>query len=104
MCRVPRVRALITLRAASIITTRISYTGVYVRSPGVFGLYGGPEVSPSGVNIYEGRSNALDDSGVLGVNYVLSSSLLTDFRFGTTRYRIIENPLDAGLPLASQAG
>jgi hypothetical protein len=25
---------------------RFSYSGVYVRSPGVFGLYGGPEVNP----------------------------------------------------------
>ncbi len=81
-----------------------SYEGVYVRSPGAFGLYGGPELSPQGVNIYEGRSNDLLDNGVLGINYVFSPTLLTDFRFGATRYRILENPLDADVALANQVG
>ncbi|MDE3180305.1 MAG: TonB-dependent receptor, partial [Acidobacteriota bacterium] len=81
-----------------------SYEGVYVRSPGAFGLYGGPQLSPQGVNIYSGRSNDLLDNGVLGVNYVFSPTLLGDFRFGATRYRVLENPLDANVSLASQVG
>jgi hypothetical protein len=59
---------------------RFSYAGVYVLSPGVFGLYGGPEVSPPGVNIYEGQANDLDLNGLLGIDYVLSPTLVTDFR------------------------
>lgn len=81
-----------------------SYEGVYVRSPGAFGLYGGPQLSPQGVNIYSGRSNDLLDNGVLGINYVISPTLLTDFRFGATRYRVLENPLDADVALANQVG
>ncbi|HEX5483955.1 MAG TPA: carboxypeptidase regulatory-like domain-containing protein [Terriglobia bacterium] len=81
-----------------------SYEGVYVRSPGAFGLYGGPQLSPQGVNIYSGRSNDLLDNGVLGVNYVINPTLLTDFRFGATRYRVLENPLDADVALANQVG
>lgn len=81
-----------------------SYEGVYVRSPGAFGLYGGPQLSPQGVNMYSGRSNDLLDNGVLGINYVVSPTLLADFRFGATRYRIVENPLDANVALANQVG
>ncbi|MGH9407650.1 MAG: TonB-dependent receptor domain-containing protein [Terriglobia bacterium] len=98
------------IRADDYLTSKLnffgtySYEGVYVKSPGAFGLYGGPEISPPGVNIYEGVSNDLLDNGVLGVNYVFSSSLLTDFRFGATRYRVLENPLDAGVALANQVG
>jgi TonB dependent receptor-like, beta-barrel len=83
---------------------RFSYTNVYLRSPGAFGLYGGPQLSPQGVNISEGLNNDLVESGVIGLNYVFSPTLLTDFRFAATRYRIIGNPLDINQPLATQAG
>lgn len=83
---------------------RYSYENVYVLSPGAFGLYGGPEVNPQGVNIYEGRSNGLTDNGVLGADYTISPTFLTDFRFGATRYRVLENPLDANTNLAAQVG
>ncbi len=83
---------------------RYSYEGIYVLSPGAFGLYGGPEVNPQGVNIYEGRSNGLTENGVLGADYTFSPTFLTDFRFGATRYRVLENPLDANTNLAAQAG
>jgi outer membrane receptor protein involved in Fe transport len=81
-----------------------SYEGVTVRSPGAFGLYGGPEISPSGVNMYEGVSNDRLENGVLSANYVFNPNLIADFRFGANRYRIIENPLDSGVNLASQVG
>ncbi|MGH9353838.1 MAG: TonB-dependent receptor domain-containing protein, partial [Terriglobia bacterium] len=83
---------------------RYSYEGIYVLSPGAFGLYGGPEVNPQGVNMYEGRSNGLTENGVLGADYTFSPTFLTDFRFGATRYRVLENPLDANTNLASQVG
>jgi hypothetical protein len=83
---------------------RYSYQGAYVLSPGAFGLYGGPEVSPAGVNIYEGKSQDLSQNGVLGADYTFASSLLTDFRFGATRYHVLENPLDIGQQLANQVG
>jgi hypothetical protein len=83
---------------------RYSYQGVDVLSPGAFGLYGGPTIFPPGVDIYSGHSQDLLDNGIFGVNYVLSPTLLTDFRFAASRYRIIENPLDINDPLAAEAG
>ena len=68
------------------------------------GLYGGLQLSPQDVNISEGRNNDLVDDGVVGVNYVLGPSLLTDFRFVTTRYRVIGSPLDIGQQLATEVG
>jgi uncharacterized Zn-binding protein involved in type VI secretion len=81
-----------------------SYQSVYVYSPGVFGLYGGPQIPPTGVDIYSGRSNDLLENGVISLNYVFNPNLLTDFRFGATRYRIRENPLDINYALANQVG
>lgn len=98
------------LRVDDYLTSRInffgtfSYEGVTVLSPGAFGLYGGPELTPQGVNIYSGRSNDLLDNGTLGINYVFSPTLLSDFRFGATRYRVLENPLDINTTLATQVG
>ena len=62
---------------------RFRYDSVLVQ--GAFGLYGGPELSPQGVNICEGKSNNLVDNGVLGANYTFSPALLTDFRFSAMR-------------------
>jgi outer membrane receptor protein involved in Fe transport len=81
-----------------------SYEGVSVISPGAFGLYGGPEISPSGVNMYEGQSSDLLENGALSATYVFSPNLLADFRFGANRYRIIETPLDENAALANQVG
>ena len=81
-----------------------SYAGVTVISPGAFGLYGGPQISPTGVNMYQGQSNSLLLNGTLGVNYVFSPTLLGDFRFGANRYRINEFPLDINQNLAQQVG
>jgi hypothetical protein len=83
---------------------RYSYEGVNVLSPGSFGLYGGPTLIPPGSFLYSGHSQDLLDNGILGVNYVFSPNLLSDFRFAASRYRIIENPLDINQPLAADAG
>jgi hypothetical protein len=83
---------------------RYSYQGVNVLSPGAFGLYGGPTIFPPGIDIYSGHSQDLLDNGVIGANYVFSPTLLTDFRFAGSRYRIIENPLDINDSLAADAG
>jgi hypothetical protein len=83
---------------------RYSYEGVDVLSPGAFGLYGGPTIIPGGAQLYSGHSQDLLDNGTLGVNYIFSPTLLTDFRFAASRYRIIENPLDINTSLAAQAG
>ena len=81
-----------------------SYEGVTVLSPGAFGIYGGPEISPTGVNMYEGRSSDLLENAAFSANYIFNPSLIADFRFGANRYRILENALDANLGLANQVG
>ncbi len=81
-----------------------SYAGVNVLSPGAFGLYGGPEISPTGVNMYEGQSNDLLEDAEFSLNYVFSPTLLADFRFGGMRYHIVENALDSHTSLAQQVG
>jgi hypothetical protein len=53
---------------------------------------------------FAGKSDVLNQNGVLGFNYTLSPTLLTDFRFAATRYRVRVLPLDFGIPAAQQAG
>lgn len=80
---------------------RYSYAGFQVDAPAAFGLFGGPQLS--GFN-FEGNSDTRNQNAALGFNYVFSPTLLTDFRFGATRYRVVVSSPDGNLTLADQVG
>jgi Carboxypeptidase regulatory-like domain/TonB dependent receptor-like, beta-barrel len=71
-------------------------------APGAFGVEaGGPALN--GVN-FAGTAPARNQSLALGATYTLSTSLITDFRFGFYRYRIRVNPNGVGTTPATDAG
>ena len=71
-------------------------------APGAFGVEaGGPALN--GVN-FAGEAPARNQSLALGATYTLSTSLITDFRFGFYRYRIRVNPNGVGTTPATDAG
>ena len=72
-----------------------------VNAPGAFGLYGGPGFPTWG---FTGNSNAHNQNGAFGANYDFGPNLLTEARFGFSRYDVTVNPLDIGQPLATQVG
>jgi len=72
-----------------------------VNAPGAFGLFGGPGFPAWG---FTGNSNAHNQNGAVGVNYDFGASLLTEARFGFSRYDVTVNPLDIGVALATQVG
>jgi hypothetical protein len=67
--------------------------------PQAFGAGGGNELVSLG-----GESHARNQSLAYGIDYVLSSSLLADFRFGFFRYHVNVLPSDFGTTPASAAG
>jgi hypothetical protein len=72
-----------------------------VTAPGPFGLYGGPGFPAWG---FTGASDAHNNNGTVGANYVISPSLITEARFGLSRYDVTVNPLDISQQLATQVG
>src|SRR5580693_6987567 len=71
-------------------------------APGAFGaIAGGPALNSIG---FAGTATARNQSLALGATYTLSSSLITDFRFGFYRYRIRVQPNGVGTTPASDAG
>ncbi|HWB82512.1 MAG TPA: TonB-dependent receptor [Bryobacteraceae bacterium] len=80
---------------------RYSYLGASLNAPGPFGLYGGPAFSTWG---FTGASDARNQNLVAAANYSASPTLLGDFRFGYSRYRVRVNPLDIDQTLADQVG
>ena len=71
-------------------------------APGAFGaLAGGPALNSIG---FAGTATARNQSLALGATYTLSSSLITDFRFGFYRYRIRVQPNGVGTTPATDAG
>lgn len=80
---------------------RYSYADFLKISPAAFGLAGGPSLEGLG---FAGESNTRNQNAVVGFNYTLTPTLLTDVRFGATRYRVRVLPLDFGIPAAEQAG
>src|SRR5258708_5760348 len=78
---------------------RYSYRGYYLNSPGALGIAGGAQLTG-----FEGTSNARNQNGVGGLNYNFSSTLLADFRFGVTKYRVFVTAPDESQQLATQAG
>lgn len=80
---------------------RYSYLGATLSAPGPFGLYGGPAFSQWGVT---GTSDARNQNLVGEATYTFNPTLLADFRFGYSRYRVLANPLDINQQLATQVG
>lgn len=80
---------------------RYSYGGYHLNTPGAFGTAGGPQFS--GLS-FEGISNVRNQNGIGGLSYNFGSTLLSDFRFGVTRYRVLVSAPDETQQLASQAG
>jgi len=71
-------------------------------APGAFGdLAGGPALNDSA---FAGTSSARNQSIALGYSYTLSTTLITDLRFGFYRYRIRTQPNGLGTTPASDAG
>ena len=74
--------------------------GNYLRDgPTAFGAGGGQELVTLG-----GVSDVRNQSLALGVDRALSSTLLTDFRFGWFKYRVNVLPFDFGTSPAADAG
>ncbi len=80
---------------------RYNYGGYYLTSPGALGTAGGTQFSGIG---FEGTTNARDQNGVGGLNYSFSPTLLADFRFGVTKYRVFVTAPDESQQLATQVG
>ncbi len=80
---------------------RYSYLSADINAPGPFGLYGGPAFPAWG---FTGASGARNQNFVAGGNYDFGPTLLTEARFGYSRYRVNVNPLDIGQTLADQVG
>jgi hypothetical protein len=80
---------------------RYSYGGYYVNSPGALKIAGGQQLGGIG---FEGTSDARNQNGVGGLNYSFSPSLLADFRFGVTKYRVFVSAPDETQQLATQVG
>ena len=71
-------------------------------APGAFGEeVGGPALP--GI-FFAGESKARNQSLALGYTYTLSPTLITDFRFGTYRYRVRVSPNGLGTTPATDAG
>jgi hypothetical protein len=82
---------------------RYSFAEFDQNSPGVFGRLGGG-IGFEPVTGFAGVSNVRNQSIASGFDYVLSSNLLTDFRFGWFRYRVNVNPGEFGTTPAKDAG
>ncbi len=80
---------------------RYSYLSASNNAPGPFGVYGGPAFPAWG---FTGASDARNQNFVAAGNYDVSPALLTEFRFGYSRYRVNVNPLDISQQLANQVG
>src|SRR5712664_1862613 len=78
---------------------RYSYGGYYLNAPGALGTAGGAQLTG-----FEGTSNVRNQNGVGGLNYNFSPTLLGDFRFGVTKYRVFVTAPDETQQLATQVG
>jgi hypothetical protein len=80
---------------------RYSYANFLKNSPPAFGIAGGFGLAGLG---FAGKSDVRNQNVVGGGNYTLAPTLLTDFRFAFTRYRVKVLPLDYGVSAAEEAG
>ena len=82
---------------------RYSFADYRLISPGVYGsLGGGSGFNPS--SNFAGESKTRNQSLASGFDYTLSSSWLTDFRFGFYRYRVNVDPGQSQTTPAKDAG
>ena len=82
--------------------SRYSYAGFLKISPPAFGIAaGGPGLSGL---LFAGESNTRNQNWVWGFNKTMNPTLITDFRFGYSRYRVNVSPLDFGKTPATEAG
>ena len=74
--------------------------------PGLFGTLAGGRAIPSDPSVgdFAGTSSVRNQSLATGFNYTLSSTLLTDFRFGYFRYRVHVTQGGFGTTPAQDAG
>jgi Carboxypeptidase regulatory-like domain len=80
---------------------RYSYLAANIAAPGPFGLYGGPAFSQWG---FSGLSDALNQNVASAATYTFSPSLLTEVRFGFSRYRVTVAAQDQTTQLANTVG
>jgi hypothetical protein len=81
---------------------RYSFADFRREAPAAFGRdVGGPGLSGL---LFSGQAPARNQNAVWGLNYILNPTLLTDFRFGFTQYKVNVLPLDFGKNTAQEAG
>ncbi len=78
---------------------RYSFADFSRVGPSAFGQAGGHEIVTLG-----GTSKVRNHSVAFGLDYTLSSTLVTDFRFGFFRYKVNVLPFDFGLTSATDVG
>lgn len=81
---------------------RYSYQGFDKSAPGAFGLLAGGQALDN-IN-FAGASEVVNQSIALGYTRTISTSLVTDFRFGYVRYRVNVLPNGLGSSPAKDAG
>jgi outer membrane receptor protein involved in Fe transport len=80
---------------------RYSFANYSQDADGAFGVLGGRGFGEGG---FAGTSKSRNQSIAAGFDYALSSTLLTDFRFGFVRYHVNVSPLGVGTTPASDIG
>ena len=80
---------------------RYDYSRFTLFGEPVFGAAGG---TGFGLGYTTGTDTVQNQSAAGGFDYALSSSLLTDFRFGFLDYHVDENKIDAGTFPATAIG
>lgn len=85
------------------ISGRFSFENPTLNQAGIFGAAGGP-ISGGGIGGAEGYGT--DKTYSTGVNWVhtFASTLLSEARFGVSRFNNLAYPTGYGMPLAEQAG
>jgi hypothetical protein len=85
---------------------RYSLANFSTVAPGSFGLVaGGPGLDASGsTSAYAGASDSRNHSVAAGFDYNMRPNLLTDFRFGFSRYHVFGQPNGIGTAPAKDAG
>jgi len=75
---------------------RYSFQNFSLDGKGAFGAAGGNGFGPGG---FAGQSKTRNHSLASGFDYVLSPSLITDFRFGYFKYHVNVSPNNTGTPM-----
>ncbi len=97
----PDVRVDYNISSKANFFARYTLADYTIKGPAAFGAGGG---GPGVRNGFAGQSLDRNQSVALGFTYTVSPTLVGEFRFGTFRYRIREEPLDAGTEPATKAG